>query len=238
MIPEFYWPKNVLVDSTVIKIRNTPYTFGTRWLIKNNLYEKEERELLLQVLAPGMQVIEMGGSIGVLSAVIANAIDKEGRLVSIEASEKLTQYSKKWLEKMGNVRVVTGYGFPIWKAPALQLKKFDETAGSLGGTLSFDITTSAEAGKAHENIYDISRLCSQYDLQPDVLVIDVEGSEIIMTTQPILLPPSVRYLLIELHNGIYAQGKKDEALVNSAIVADGFILQQRLANVYLYTRGK
>lgn len=235
-VPEFFWPKQVELDGVAIQIRDTPYTFGTRWLIKKRLYEKEERELMVRILTPGMQVIEMGGSIGILTAVMANAVGTQGRVISVEASEKLTNYSKTWLEKLGNVSVVTGFGFPVWKAPAIQLRKFDERGGNLGGTLIFDIADSGKLVEADESLYDIQRLCMLYDFHPDVLAVDVEGTEIIIASQAANFPASISYVLIELHDGLYKNGKQDEISIHLALLNDGFDLRERMENVCLYMR--
>jgi len=33
-VPEAVWPKSVNVDGVAIKLRNAPYSFGTKWVLK------------------------------------------------------------------------------------------------------------------------------------------------------------------------------------------------------------
>jgi FkbM family methyltransferase len=195
LIPEWFWPEIVFIHEVGIKIRNTPYTFGSRWLLKKGLYEKEEAELILSVLKRGMTVIEMGGSIGILTAIMAQRIGTNGKVLSIEASKKLCEYSRSWLEKSGNVHVINGYGFPVWDAPSIKITKFDEITGNLGGTASFDILEQKKDAHSASDIYDIKRICTEYHIHPDIIVIDIEGSEILMAKQTLFNTLSLSFTI-------------------------------------------
>jgi len=94
LVPEFVWPKSVLIDGARIAIRNAPYSFGVKRVLKRGEYELEERGLLSNILQPGDVVVEMGGSIGILTAIIAARVGSSGFVTSVEASAKLTTYSR------------------------------------------------------------------------------------------------------------------------------------------------
>lgn len=236
LIPEWFWPRIIEVQDTPIKIRNTPYTFGTRWLIKTGNYEKEEIELILSIIKQEMNILEMGGSIGILTAVMANKIGPNGRIISIEASSKLTQYSKLWLEELGNVKVVNGFAFPVWDAPQIKITNFDEVTGNLGGTISFDILDRNSNISKADKIFDIKRICREFAFNPNILVIDIEGSEIIMANQPLNLPSTIQYIIIEFHDWYYSDKKNDEQKIKKSILNDGFNLIKSQSSVYLYGR--
>jgi len=72
IVPEFVWPKEATIDGVNFKIRNTPYSFGTKRGLKTGNYEVSERKLLKAQIKPGDNIIEMGGSIGVLTAILGN----------------------------------------------------------------------------------------------------------------------------------------------------------------------
>ena len=94
IIPEFFWPKYVIIENIKFKLRNTPYSFGVKWQILKGGYEVAERMLLKDQIIEGDVIIEMGGSIGVITAVLQNMTGEKGFVVSIEASLKLSDYSK------------------------------------------------------------------------------------------------------------------------------------------------
>jgi len=237
LIPEWYWPKTILVDGVEIKIRNTPYSFGTRWLLRKGLYESEERALIMEILQPGMHVLEMGGSIGIVTAVMANIVGTKGKLITVEASKTLSTYSRQWLCNFGNVTVVTGYAFPVWHAPKIDINNFEQATGSLGGTLKFKIDAHGQNFATNDSsLYDIQRLCHEFDLKPNVLVVDVEGSEILMSTQTLNFPDTIKSVVIELHDWLYPRGRLDEDNIHTSFLHDGFALHRRVANVCLYTR--
>src|SRR4051812_33865047 len=108
LVPEFVWAKSVLIDGAEIRVRNAPYSFGIKRVLSVGNYEMDERRLLAKIIQPGEVVVEMGGSIGILTAIIAQKVGPSGFVVSVEASVNLSGYSRTWLETGNNVKVVTG----------------------------------------------------------------------------------------------------------------------------------
>jgi hypothetical protein len=238
LVPEFVWPKFVMVDGAQIKVRNAPYSFGVKRVLKLGEYELDERRLLSSVLQPGDLVIEMGGSIGILTAIIADKVGKSGLVISVEASVKLAEYSRTWLESRGNVRVLVGFGFPVWELQhPIEIQKFEEKWGSMSGRLTFNTGSLATRDATNEQadpLYDLKTL-SKYSEQPAVtLVVDIEGSERIICSQKPEFPQSLRNLLIELHPGIYGEKTKKEIV--RSIEEDGFRKRANQGNVFLFTR--
>jgi len=238
LVPEFVWPGLVNIDGVDIKLRGAPYSFGVKTLLRSGEYELAERMLANRILGPGMTVIEMGSSIGILTAVIAKCVGETGTVVAVEASEELTGYSRTWLEKDGIVKVVCGYGFPVWEVPAgLVVGSFNSDTGSLGGTVGFEITPSPSLVSPNgAEILDLQTLCERFTLVPDVLVLDIEGSEsMLMLCEP-RIPLTVQHLLIELHPSLYAGGKRDMELIVNSIRDDGFELQETIGDSHHFRR--
>jgi len=238
-VPEACWPRQIDVDGVTIKIRHTPYSFATRLILKRGEYEKHERALLGQIMRPGMQVLELGSSIGILASVIAHRMGPSGRLVTVEASPTLTNYSKTWLGKPGHVDIVTGYAFPVWESPGgLHVDGFKEGA-SLGGTVTFSVdggNGQAAPAQTGPRVYDLSTLCREYSLRPELLVVDVEGSEAVMLRQKPNLPDWIRYVLIELHPGLYPNKEKDQSAIVEVLRKEGMRLAQRVDTAWLFER--
>lgn len=233
-IPEFVWPKQVVLDGVAIPVRNTPYSFGAKYILKKGEYEVAERKLLAGIIKHGDVVFEMGGSIGVLTSIIAHMTGKEGRVFSVEASKKLTNYSKAWLEQKGNIRVLTGFAFPINSCDrTIRVNSFDESQGSLGGVVSFEATSAAnENSHEDQSIYDVKTIADQFKVSPDVLVVDIEGSETILLEDYATLMSSIQYVLIELHPHMYGEEIKHKII--EKIERLGYQVASNEGNIYLF----
>lgn len=237
LLPEWIWPVSVQLDEVSIPLRGRPWSYGTKWLLRQGGYEAEERALMQDILQPGMQVLEMGSSIGILTAIVAQKIGSAGRIVAVEASQQLTRHSTPWLAAYPWVTIVTGFAFPVWKMGNIQIEGFSEVRGSLGGTVSFSSpSTPTASNSAAEGLYDVETLCSKYNLQPQLLMVDVEGSERIMIDTPPALPACIRYLIMEIHQGMFANGLQDKDAIITALANDGFAPQKEMRGVYLFER--
>ncbi len=233
-IPEFVWPKEAMIDGVSFKLRNTPYSYGTKKGLQNGQYEVSERKLLKGKIKTGDVVIEMGGSIGVLTALLAHEAGEGGFVVSVEASKSITAYSKTWLEAKGNIKVLTGFAFPVFEInKKIALKDFDEEGGSLGGKLNFDVYDQPATGN-EAPVFDIKRIMQECNISPTVLVADVEGSESILAAIEPAYPPSVRMVLMEMHEHMYGISSRDTII--TAITRDGFLMTGHLDGVYLFER--
>jgi len=235
IIPEFFWPKYVIIENVKFKLRNTPYSFGVKWEILKGGYEVAERTLLKDQIIEGDVIIEMGGSIGVVTALLQNMTGEKGFVVSIEASLMLSDYSKSWLES-DNTKIIHGYGFPVNELEqSINVLKFDEPGASLGGNVIYDVPEkNNEIKKISDDVYDINKVCSQHDIVPTVLMIDIEGSEKILLSQKPNFPKSIRLIIIELHLQFYSID--DLNLIIQCIIDDGFIVDKQVSNSYLFSR--
>lgn len=234
LVPEFIWPEKILIDGVSFKIRNTPYSYGTKKSLQSGQYEVSERQLLKGKIQKGDVVIEMGGSIGVLTALLAQEAGAGGLVISVEASKSITAYSATWLEARGNIKVIRGFAFPVYEInKKITLKNFDEQGGSLGGKLDFDVYDLPVSG-TEEPVFDIKRIMQEHAVIPTVIVADVEGTERILTTIEPAYPLSVRLVLIELHEYMYGTGVRDQII--QAMEGDGFTVTDQLEGVYLFSR--
>jgi FkbM family methyltransferase len=234
LVPEFIWPKERNIDGTFIKVRNTPYSFGTKISLVKGDYEIFERNLIKSQIECGDIVFEMGGSIGVLTSILSEKVGQEGMVFSVEASESIVAYSKEHLEKRGNIMVYSGFAFPVFSVEnKIRIQKFDESLGQLGGVVQFDANNQRE-NEPGNNIFDLKKLMDITNTSPTVLVIDIEGSEKIILDHKPNYPKSVRVLLIEMHTHMYWKNTKDKII--QAIIDEGFIIARCDHDVYLFIR--
>lgn len=239
-VPEFVWPRELHLDGVPIPVRGTPYSFGVKRLLCSGEYERPERQLVARILRPGMNVVEMGGSIGVLTAIIAARIQPGGSLVSVEAAEDLVAYSRTWLERrFPHAKIVQGYAFPVQELPAgLTVHGFDNHGVSLGGQVTYTVAADASpASSADGKTYDIATLCVKNRVPPpDVLVADIEGAEAVLLVPGVQLPSSIRHVVIELHPGLYAGKSGDRDRLIQFFEDQGLPLVERAGESYLFSR--
>lgn len=231
--PEFFWPKTVVIDDVRIKVRGEPYSFGIKLVLKRGEYEGLERKLLKSYDLTGETIIEMGGSIGILTAVLSKKVGNKGHVISVEASKKISSYSRFWLEKDQNTKVVTGFGFPVSNtAGIVDIVNFDESGNTLQGKLIYNLNPKREI---HNNlIFDIQKIVNLFKIQPTILVADIEGSEKIITDIRPDFPSTIKIILIELHPFLYGKNISDQII--NRIIKEGFFIQVSEGNVYLFER--
>jgi len=257
LVPDAYWPEHVVLNGARIDIRKTPYSFGVRRSLVDGSYEVAERELICGIVKPGMHVLELGGSIGIIAAVLEHHVGRQGRVVTVEASPRLSGFSRTWLERSGVVKVVTGYAFPVWELPPdLTVHGFSGDEVSLGGHVAFGYGGESSGGGAaiatatrtvpravagpklstEPRSYDISTLCAEHDLQPELLVMDIEASEAVVLKQRANLPASLKHIVVELHPWMYADGERDQQRILDAFASEGFVLRRQVGHNFWLVR--
>jgi hypothetical protein len=117
------------------------------------------------------------------------------------------------------------------------VNQLDESAGSLGATVSFntDLTESNRISFDYSGIVcDIKFLMDTYAVSPTILVVDIEGSEKIILEEKPSFPNSIQTILIELHPHMYGENVK-LGIINKISEA-GFEVTAKKSNVYLFDR--
>lgn len=242
VVPEVVWPKQVTLDGASIPVRGMPFSFGVKRLLWRGDYEGPERALLRTFIQPGMNVVELGGSIGILTAIIAESVGTTGFVISVEASEELSVIAEEWISKeYSHVKHIHGYGFPSLRLPRnIEVYGFENRGNSLGGQVEFsrgqDHGKSQPASKK-QLVMDLETLINRFGIQRlDVLVCDIEGCELIATEDSFAIPQSLGYILIELHPGLYPNKGEDQARIISAIQGQGFKIMKKQSSCYLFVR--
>ena len=234
IVPEFIWPISVQMDGAEIPVRGMPYSFGVKRTLSKGIYEDSERCLIKEIIRKGDNIIEFGGSIGIMAAIMSEIVGRDGHIVSVEASGRLAAHSKDWLEPKGNVKIVSGIGYPVWEAPSrFHNIDFIDDGNSLGGRVDFHSN-----GSSHNDfdIFDLKKLISMYDIEPNHLVIDIEGSEIIYLEEGIEIPITIQNIVIEMHPDLYGQ-KTEEAIIYR-LEQLGFRMMKEVHHVYLLSRNR
>jgi hypothetical protein len=237
VVPEFVWPRFVDVDGVQIPLRHKPYSFGVKRLLWRGGYELPERKMIGRILKPGMSVVELGGSIGVLTSVISHRIGTTGRLVSVEASADLVRQAADLLQSCSQTTIVHGFGFPVESLDSgVSITGFVEDQGSLGGFVRFGHERAATSGKMTDLLWDLNRLRKVFTITPEVLVCDIEGSEVVLLDKSPAWPTTIRDVVIEIHPQFLPNGDADQERIVERIRTEGFELQERESQTFWFRR--
>lgn len=233
VIPQAYWPEAVVIDGVEVAVRAAPYSVGVKRMLVRGTYEAPERSLVRRAIRSGDVVVEFGGSIGILAAVMSEIVGPKGQVVSIEASERLCSYSRTWLAP--NVNVIAGFGFPLEQVPTgMRVNAFCDDRGSLGGRLAYDLGGDPETPDS--DIWDVGRVAVATGVEPTVLVVDIEGSELTLGDARASIRPQIRELIIELHPHLYPRGSSDQRRIQQRIEGFGFELRDQIESSFWYSR--
>ena len=169
---------------------------GTRMLKKK--YEVEELELLDYIPnIESLSVLELGGCLGVVSVAVNSKLTDPAKHIVVEANPKLIKY----LEYNKNINdssfsVINGM---LTTDPENNLfysyKKL--VAGS-----AHRLDDSKETDKTEHIVdtYTIADIESKFNLQFDLLIMDIEGGELQFLNEFTSL--NFKYILVELHDFI------------------------------------
>lgn len=216
-----------------IPIRGAPFSAGNKLTLWRGDYESAEIAQL-HFLKEGMNVIEFGSSLGILSAIMSKNIGYNGKLISVEASSDLVQLQKYWLlGQRTNVIVLNGFAFPLESIPvALDNLEFNPAGGSLCGRV--EPRGSGKSGGLI-NVYSISDINKMFERGADCLICDIEGSEEVIIEYGFSLPDTIMHILIELHPWIYKKATAQAEIID-IIESSGFNIISNVGSVYYFKR--
>jgi FkbM family methyltransferase len=200
-------------DNTIPEIKSKIF-LGT--------YEYAEIKLLKKYIPKNNSVIELGGSIGVVTKHIQNNIDKENIIISVEANPKLLVFIQK------NTSDSSEYA-----------KVFIENAAICNSDkVFFDVSDSDTRnnkinndGGILVNGINITKILEKYSIKDCSLVVDIEGEEHDLVEYDKNGLRYVKNLIIEMHGEI-------ETINNTLNKLEllGFKKIDRIHQTYYYRR--
>lgn len=200
-------------------------------LAKGRPYEAEETEFFKQVAKVGTPVIELGGSLGVVSAMIRTVIGPDAKHIIVEAKPDLVEICRKnasLAAASGATEVLQG-AVAYTDAPTVRFASGEnEHAGHIaedGDTSGFDapvIRLQELVAKMPNN-------------RPHILMCDIEGGELDMIQhEPAATFQNTSHAIMEIHpDSFAAQGSSETAFLD-AMADKGFTSQTRLRDVILF----
>ena len=198
-------------------------------LAKGRPYESEEAHYIQQVLTTGQSVIELGGSLGVISRVIRRAIGPDAHHTVVEANPDLAPICA------GNAMRGATLGATVLHQAAVAYTDQPTIAFQRGETAhTGQLAQDCDANTFEAPAKRLSDLVAELPDGPFTLVSDIEGGEYPMfMEEPAETFARVSHAIIEIHPKVFAlMGGTEQAFFDAA-TAKGFTLIERRADVVL-----
>lgn len=199
------------------------------------LYESAEVRFVRSYLNTERPVVELGSSLGVVSAHIAQRLRPGTPLVCVEANPRLLAYVER------NVRTnrpdvdITVMGAAI---------DYTRSVGSMTLLACGDRTTTSRLASAESSSHQtvqvttttLADIVRSTALGRFTLVADIEGAEAGLFATDVAVLDKCDQLIIELHDTTWSDGRVTVADMTEWIVNMGFSAIARHGNVFVFDR--
>lgn len=216
-----------------VKVRipeDSPPGVGNALLKKK--YEREEASLISRYLPANHAVVELGGSIGVVSGLIRSRLAPGTKHIIVEANPELIEICRENAQQgdPSNTIIINaalGYG-----AQALRFALGDEIHSNrilapnetAKHTIEVPATTLSEVMNSVDQEEGFSLVC------------DIEGAELEMIRKEAAVVARAAFVVMELHPDLYLGGTDDEREIECVMLELGFEQVERISNVCLWRR--
>lgn len=200
-------------------------------LTRRRPYEVGEATLIGKHLRPGTHVIELGGCVGVISAVTRRAIGPDARQIVVEAEAALVPVCAANAARGAAPGASTTVHAAVDYSGA-PVVRFASGHNAHVGHVAQGGETGAEVPAT-----TLSQLMADFPAEGEAaLICDIEGAELALcrTEGPALARFSV--IVMELHPGIYPNGAADQAAIERDLKAAGFDPVESIDQVTCFRR--
>lgn len=215
----------VSVEGLEIDVTDPVVGAATTYRIYRGVYEKEERQLIAKYLKPSLDVVELGGGIGVTACHANRLLEPDKTHVVVEANEQLVPTIERNRDRNDcefSVRTVA----------------YDPQAD----TVVFETEEAFESGRVvpggseRDEIPAVSlkQLVTEHDVEEFALVADIEGLEFDLFERELpVLADRCRLIIVECH-------PKDDDSIDIAkhqLRSGGFQFVDKSGPVLVFRRG-
>jgi FkbM family methyltransferase len=191
-------------------------------------YESAEIRLIQKYLSGNTDVIELGGSIGIVSGHLSSKMQPGKRLFTIEANPALVKAIERNVHKFASSGVqceVLNYAIDYTGTSIDLYVTGDNTESRVGGT--------GKQGKpVRVNSITLKKIIEKYGITEYTLVCDIEGGEIQLLLEDPTAFDHCLSLILELHEVWYKKVKYSaDDILNLFITNLGFTLVERDGHV-------
>ena len=195
-------------------------------------YESAEIRLINRYLSPHFPVIELGGSLGIVSSYINSKIAGQRHIV-VEANPFIISTIENNLLALNESRpncaevINAAIGY-----------KGEETFISISSNNTESKVVSDGQQSNHVKVFTINleQLIDRLDGQPFTLVCDIEGSEIELVHNEPKAIEKCKWIFMEIHAGFYESRIHTIEETLDKILNLGFTIKAKDGNVYYFER--
>ena len=198
-------------------------------MTRGRTYEEPEGRFVKKALSTGMNVIELGGSLGVISALIRSVIGKEALHIIVEANPTLIDTCRA-----NATRGVDGAKTEIICAAI-------DYSGN--ATVTFANSGGAHVGMVSEDgngitvpAIKLTDIVSELGNERFALVCDIEGMEAALFDNESGLLEQIDAIILETHPDAYSDGAATADRIINTCESAGLILIENTAHVLCFTR--
>lgn len=197
-------------------------------LARGRPYEAAEAQMIRQFLLPGMSVIELGGCLGIVSALIRNQIGPTAHHIVVEANPELARLCEP------NAKIGAANGATQIVVAAVDYSGAASVSFSLGKTAHGGHVSAK--GKISVPTTTLSKLAESLPPGPFALVCDIEGAELAMINQQEPELRRISLLILETHPTAYPDGAADKDRMLAKIAELGLRQIAQVKNVHAFLR--
>ena len=212
----------------IIDTADSNITPNTKAMIFWRLYESAEYRYINQYLPKNLPVVELGSSIGIISAVIKRLIN-ENLLICVEANPNLIHTLKNNLRYLSNY-FIENYAIDY----SCEMVEFNITSSNLESKIGKHKSSKTKIRPLNVQTIQLNKIIEKYQLEQYALVSDIEGAEI-----QILLKENLKNCLcgiFELHTTEFENQRYSIADMKNLIKNKGFKIIADAGNVIVFQK--
>ncbi len=196
-----------------------------------NMYESAEIRFVQRYLKPEVDVVELGSSLGVMACQIRARLERERKLVCVEASPQLAAVIQKNLALNGfedNTTIVTG---------AIDYCGEESVHFAEGGNTLQGQKVEASGQTTKTPALTLEKLLADHHIKDYALVCDIEGAEAGIVFQGGGSLASCRQMVIELHDAeLNGRRVNVDEMIEALVQRHGFRQVDRYGTVCVFDR--
>ncbi|SFJ75154.1 FkbM family methyltransferase [Jannaschia pohangensis] len=194
-------------------------------------YEDPEAALIRAHIAPGTPVIELGGCLGIVSALVRSVIGPDARHIVVEAMPDLAPIARL------NATRGAGAGKAEVVEAAVDYSGADHVTFAVGHSAHVGHVAGAGEAGLKVPVTTLSALADRLGADRFALVCDIEGAELALFEHETEVMSRIDVIVLETHERAYPNGKADLEAMCARIAAAGLPEVARIDGVYCFKRG-
>ena len=200
----------------------------TNALIKGK-YESAEAKLISRYLPTNEPVLELGGSLGIVSSLIGQYLNTETMHLIVEANPALIDICTKNIQRSASKVLCKAISYN--GATTKFEINLNPHASMLSNTAKITATTIEVETISLATLWKEIGSPKGY-----TIVSDIEGAEIEIFTHDALVLSYAGTIIIELHPHLYSDGLEAVNRIKTILSNSGFYLLEKSADVYVWKK--